>query len=743
MNKFLFVLIFLYLPFLTFSQHEVDPHEDLKVGLVLSGGGAKGFAHVGVLKVLEEAGVRVDYIAGTSMGSIVGALYASGYNATELDSILRVHDFEDLIQNKLPRSSFSFYQKENMNKYGISLPVKDYKIGLPSAISSGQNVFNLLSQLTAHVHDINDFSKLPIPFLCVATDLETGKEVVLDHGFLPEAIRASGSFPTLLAPVEVDGKILIDGGIVDNYPIEKLNDKGVDFIIGVDVQGVLLKSKDLNSAPKILRQIASFQMLEDLDAKIKMTDIYLRPDISAFNDFSFNKQIQIVQVGEDAARNQFFELKKVAARQNKKKHPYAINTFDINRDIFIKDIVIEGNTNYTENYCLDKLNITKGESISQESFLKGINTLTATGNFKSVNYRFLPVEGGTKVVFKLIENESSASIQLGAHYDDLYKTGILINFTKRHALLDNDFLSADFVIGDNLRYNIDYFLDNGFNWSLGINTYFNSFKDNISNISFGNLRASEIGIKIPIEYNDFTTQLYIQRTFKNTLALRIGVEDKFLQVFADEIVNDENKKNYFENSNYINAFAKVTYDSYDTKYFPKKGIYFDTNYRVYLLSANINPNFKSFSQLNGELSYAFTFFNKLTVHYISEAGITIGNNGNEVLDYHLGGNNENFVNTFVPFYGYDIGGLNDSGFLRSSFTFRYEIFKDNYVSATANYARVSGDLWNAGSIFDDTKSGYAIGYGLNTFIGPIELKYSWSPDNKDQDYFYFNLGFWF
>ncbi len=742
MKKIAFIVIFL-LSFSLFSQHEVKTSDDVKVGLVLSGGGAKGFAHVGVLKVLEEAGVRVDYIAGTSMGSIVGALYASGYSATELDSILRVHDFDDLIQNKLPRSSFSFYQKENMGKYAITLPVKDWKIGLPSAISSGQNVFNLLSQLTENVNEINDFSKLPIPFFCIATNLETGQEVVLDHGFLPEAIRASGSFPSLLAPVEIDGQILVDGGIVDNYPVEKLKEKGVDFIIGVDVQGKLLKNKYLNSAPKILMQIAHFQMLEDLDAKIKMTDIYLRPDITNFNDFSFDKQIEIMQVGEDAARDRLDDLKKIAARQSNKKHHNTINTFDIDREILIKEIVIEGNKNFTDNYCLDKLKIVQGQSTSQDIFQQGINSLFATGNFKSINYRFLSVEGGSKVVFKLVENEASSFIQLGAHYDNLYKTGILLNFTKSHVLLDNDFLSADFVIGDNLRYNIDYFLDNGFNWSFGINTSYNSFKDNISNISFGDLRADEIGLKIPIEYNDFTTQLYIQRTFKNTLALRIGAEDKFLQVFADEIIDDASEKDYFENSNYINVFAKATYDSYDTKYFPKRGLYFDANYKVYLLSANINPDFNSFSQLNGELSFAYTFFNRLTFHYISEAGITIGSNGNEVHDYHLGGNNENFINTFVPFYGYDIGGLNSEGYLKSSFTIRYELFKNNFLSATGNYARVSDDLWNAGEIFEDTKSGYAVGYGLNSLIGPIELKYSWSPDGRDQDYWYFNLGFWF
>ncbi len=743
MKKYLIILIF-FISNIGFTQHDLKPNDDVKVGLVLSGGGAKGYAHVGVIKVLEKAGVRVDYIAGTSMGSIIGALYASGYNAYELDSILNVHDFSALIQDKLPRKVSSFYQKENMGKYALKLPIKKGKIGLPSGISKGQNIFNLYSQLTEHVHGIDDFSKLPIPFFCIATDLETGEEVVLDHGFLPEAIRASGSFPGLLSPVNIDGKILVDGGLVNNYPIERLKAKGVDYIIGVDVQGKLQKGKELNSVPEILKQIAGFQMYNDLEEKIKLTDVYLRPDISNYNDFTFDKVTEIVKSGEDIANEHFAELLKIASKQTKSKHHNTIRTFGRrNKEIIIKGIEINGNKNYTDNYCIDKLKIIEGESISQKKFEEGINALAATGNFKNIQYRFIPVQGGTKIELKLIEEEASTFLQLGAHYDDLYKTGILVNLTKKHTLFKNDFLSADFIVGDNLRYNIDYFLDNGFNWSFGLNTRYNSFNDDISIVTLpGSGEEDDIRFKVPVDYNDFTTQLYIQTTIKNKLALRIGIEDKFLKIFTDEIINDETVRKFFDNSNYLNAFAKIAFDSYDTKYYPKKGFYFDTNYIVYLLSANSEDNFNSFSQLYGELGYVYTFFDKFSMHFISGAGITIGSNGNGVHDYHLGGNNENFINTFVPFYGYNVAELNATSFLKSALTIRYEVFNKNFISFTGNFSRVEEDLWNSGSIFDDTKSGYAVGYGLNTLIGPIEVKYSWTPDNK-QDFWVFNLGFWF
>ena len=161
------------------AQEESDDKKDVKVGLVLSGGGAKGFAHVGVIKVLEDAGIRVDYIGGTSMGAIVGGLYAAGYNANELDSVIRAHDLGGLVKDDLPREVSSFYQKENDGKYAVSLPLVKRKIELPTAVSTGQNAFNIFSELTEHVHEVDDFSKLPIPFFCIATNLENGDEIIL------------------------------------------------------------------------------------------------------------------------------------------------------------------------------------------------------------------------------------------------------------------------------------------------------------------------------------------------------------------------------------------------------------------------------------------------------------------------------------------------------------------------------------------------------------------------------------
>ena len=247
------LLLFLSLCFLQLAvaQDSIKKNRP-KIGLILSGGGAKGFAHIGVLKVLEQAGVKIDYIGGTSMGAVVGGLYASGYNATQIDSIFKNTNFDELLQDYIPRSSKSFFEKRNDEMYALALPVNKFKVGIPIALSKGMYNYNLLAKLTHKVRHIRDFNQLPIPFLCIATDIEKGEPVILDKGYLAQAMMASSAFPSLFSPVVIDGKLLIDGGVVNNYPVDEVRKMGADIIIGVDVQDDLKDRKGLTDATRIL-----------------------------------------------------------------------------------------------------------------------------------------------------------------------------------------------------------------------------------------------------------------------------------------------------------------------------------------------------------------------------------------------------------------------------------------------------------------------------------------------------------
>ena len=250
-------------------------------------------------------------------------------------------------------------------------------------------------------------------------------------------------------------------------------------------------------------------------------------------------------------------------------------------------------------------------------------------------------------------------------------------------------------------------------------------------------------------YEDFTNQIYFQTVFNRKFALGVGGEHKHLKVFTETISSLEStisanreKRLYFDNSHYLNLIAYLKIDTYDKKYFQKYGVFLDVDFRWFLSSSDYNNNFNSFSQLKGKVGFAHTFFNKLTTHFNSEAGITLGENNNRALNYNVGGYGENFINSFIPFYGYDFGELTANSFLKSGLTLRYEFLPKNYFSATANYARVESDLFNEGRIFENTKSGYMVGYGIDTFLGPIEINHTWSPDHSE-NYWYFNVGYWF
>ncbi len=740
MKKLLIIL--LLFSFSTYSQEE--PKKDLKVGLVLSGGGAKGFAHIGVLKTIDSLGIRIDHVAGTSMGAIIGSMYAAGYSGKQLDSIFNNLNFDDVINDHIPRAARTFYEKEQSEKYAITLPFDDFKVTLPSAISKGQNVFNLLSKLSMHVSDIEDFNQLPIPFFCIATDAETGESVILDKGNLAQAVRASGALPSLFNPVYINDRMLIDGGVTNNYPIEELKAKGVDVIIGVDVQDDLYDREQLKSAPDILLQINNYRTIKAMKTKTELTDVYIKPNIKDFNVVSFSEGGQIIKNGENAAINKLELLKDIVKKQIKPPHPpIATKTLD---SLKINNIVLNGNQKYPRSYILGKLKLKKNQTVSYEDFINGVNNLVATHNFDDFSYQFKTVENGYKVIANIKESESKTSLKVGLHYDDLYKSAALLNLTHKRLFTSNDVTSIDFILGDNVRYNFEYYIDKGFYWSIGINSRFNTFNKSISAaliLSDSELQNSSLN-KIDIELEDFSNQFYLQTLFRKDLRLRLGAEHKHLKFDSEtflENINDE--ETVFENSNYLSLFGNLKHDTYNSKYFPSRGFYFNGDFNLYLYSTDYNDDFSEFSIAKAEIGFAFKLSNNLSINTIAEGGFKIGDNSTSPLNFALGGYGNNFINNFIPFYGYDYISLAGNSFVKGTLNLDYEIFKKNHLLFSTNFANVEDNLFETGEWFTKPDySGYAFGYALETFLGPIEAKYSWSPETKQGKWF-FNLGFWF
>ena len=727
-----------------------------KVGLVLSGGGAKGLAHIGALKKIEEAGVKIDYIGGTSMGAIVGALYASGYSAQELDSIFRKTDFSRLIQDNVPRSAKTFYEKEDSERYALSLPFENFKVSFPQAISSGQNIYNLLVQLLFHVKDVQDFRKLPIPFLCMATNVETGEEVLLDSGYLPEAIVASGTFPSLFEPAEINEQILIDGGVVNNYPIAQVKAMGADIIIGVDVQHDLATRESLSSATEILLQINNYRTVNDMRKKSKETDVYIRPDIDEFSVIAFDRGKQIIKSGEKAAEEKLDELRQIALRQGgmakPRKRITVVDSLVVNR------MIIMGNDQYTRGYIKGKLRFDLAEKISFEDLRQGMNNLSATGNFKAIRYDLISNGLGTDLVLKLKENPTKMFIKMSAHYDDLYKSAALINLTKKNFLMKDDVASFDFILGDHIRYNMQYYLDKGYYWSFGINSKLTDFD---SEIDFSLIQGNfDVPLnpniqRINVDVTDLTNQIYLQTVLKEEFAFTIGAEHKFLnystrtlgQLDADPDVenNASNgvQRTKFENSNYFSAFSQVKLDTYDDKYFPTRGLFFDGDFHFYAFSSDYNENFSEFAVAKGKFGGVFSPVHNLSFKLEADAGFKLGTTPVSSFDFILGGFGNDFVNNFVPFFGYDFLSLPGSSYVKGFGRLDYRFAPKHHVLFSANYATVADDLFRTGDWFEEPSfSGYGLGYGFESFLGPIQIYYSWSPEISEGNFF-FSVGYWF
>lgn len=708
-----------------------------KIGLVLSGGGAKGLAHIGVLKVIDSLGIKVDYISGTSMGAVVGGLYASGYSAHQLDSIFSAIDVDALLQDYTPRESKSFYEKRNDEIYALALPFNNFKLGLPSGLSKGLYNFNLISRLTKHVSHVRDFDELPIPFLCIATDLETGEQILLDSGVLAQSIIASGAIPTLYNPVEINGKLHIDGGVVNNYPVEELKNRGVDFIIGVDVQDGLKNREQLKDVTSVLSQLNNFSMIEKMEGKRRMTNIYIKPDTKGFSVVSFDNGQEIIKKGTEKAiefTNQLLPLSSKDKRQN--------NVVKQKDSIYISDITFNKLDNFTRAYILGKLKIKKNTVINHEQLEKGISLINGTQNFSTIMYSFEKIQNGEQLNLQLKENKNNTFLKFGLHYDDLYKSGVLLNYTHKKIITKNDVISLDVILGDNFRYNFDYYIDNGFYWSFGFNSKLNSFNKNILTDFENGAVFSDLGVNsVNVDFTDLSNQAYVQTIFAQKFSVGAGLEFKYLNIASQTL---QNTTPIFDKSDYLSAFGYIKYDSFNQKYFPKKGWTFFGELKSFLYSSNYTNQFERFSIAKAEAGIVFEPIKKLTIRSQTEVGFAVGRRTISFFDFVLGGYGFVPANNFKPFFGYDFLSIAGDSYVKQTAIVDYEVYKKHHINFTGNFANVGNRIFEhlEGWLKKPKYTGYAIGYGMESIIGPLEIKHSWSPETGNH-FTWFSVGFWF
>lgn len=413
--------------------------ERSKIGLALSGGGARGAAHIGVLRELERLRVPIDYIAGTSIGAIVGAAYASGMSTDEIEKTIVDTDWDNIFKDQPPRTDRSVRRKFDDRIFQIENEIgfDGGKIKLPSGLVQGQKLQLLLDRLFVPVANVLDFDKLPIPFRAVATDIATSRAVVLDSGSLSTAVRASMSIPAIFATVNIDGHILVDGGISNNLPVDVVRNMGADVVIAVDIGSPLLEAKDLESAVGVTVQLTNILVRRTTDAQIATltdSDILITPELGNFSASNFKESVSIIPRGVEATNA-------VAAKLT----PLAISQTDFGQNIVARKIKqtaypavsfirIENNTALSEEYLLSKLRQKIGEPLNFQQLEEDIGLIYGLKIFQTIDYNVVEEDGETGLVIHARQKPWGPKyLQFGLRYSsdmvDNNNLGVTLGYT--------------------------------------------------------------------------------------------------------------------------------------------------------------------------------------------------------------------------------------------------------------------------------------------------------------------------
>lgn len=663
--------------------------ERKKVGLVLSGGGAKGVAHIGVLKVLEEAGIPIDYIAGTSMGSIVGGLYAIGYDAGMLDTLVRKQQWTFLLSDRVYRYDLPFSEKEKDEKYLVSIPMIGGKgIQMPSGFIGGQNIFSLFSELTIGYHDSVSFLSLPIPFACVAANLVNGKEVVLNKGNLALAMRSSMAIPGVFSPVVMDTMLLVDGGIANNFPTDVGKAMGADIIIGVDVSSDLRKLNELNNALEIVDQLTSFLGMAKYEENIKLCDLYIKPDILPYSAASFNPTDidTLILRGERAARAQWEDLmklkEKIGLTPSENEEKIIDNKFIRTDSLVIGRIYIDGVGTREEKWVRKKAGLSEYSYISMDDLHRSIAILYGTGAFSYVNYSLK----GTDVydLTLVLKEKSMSSLNFGFRFDSEEMAAILLNTTFSHKHLRGFQLSLTGRLSQNPYARAEYSFGNTFLRKAGL-VYMYKYNDidlyrkghKVDNITFSQHMAE-------LTFSD----IYIQNC-KFVLGFRYEYFDysSFLYASAYEGVKARPE-------GFFSYHASAHYETFDKRYYPTRGISVKGEYSLYTDNGLHYDHGAPFSALDGSFSAVVPFTHRFSVLPSFYGRVLVGRDiPFAYLNYMGGMVGGRYMTQQLPFVGIQHLETFDNTVLVLKAKFRYRIGSNHYAIAMLNYAKEDKSLF--------------------------------------------------
>lgn len=690
-----------------------------RIGLSLSGGGAKGFAHVGVLKVLDSLGVRIDYISGTSMGAVVGSLYAAGYSGKEIEKIVLDTDFYDVLANEKSRQQGTFFNK-SVDKYILTLPVKNGRINvLPKAISTGQKNIYLLRELLKNVASTNDFSKLPIPFMCVATNLESGQIKIFENGDLVSAVMASSAFPSLMDPVKVEDSLYVDGALTINYPSKPLKDKGIDIVIGVDLNQGLATRDKLGSAIDILNQVIDFGIQKETHNQYQYTDINIQPNLQGVTATSYGQKKSILDSGYTAAIK-YTEPLSLLPKRDLQMLRAPIN--NIYTNVYkIDSLNLTNNHIFSKSYVMGKMNLQLPALETYGGINKMIEKLYSTNNYTLINYDISHNANKNILNLAVTEDDTRFFLKFGLHYDEVFKTGLLINITAKRLLFRNSTVSFDAIVGDKPRYYLNYFIDNGYIPGFGV--YASGMQ----------LDLRDSNNNIAQRWNWFRNDIFIQSVWRDKFAVGGGFSHDYFESASTGASAFGNPQNF------VNPYIFIKSDTQDDKNFATRGFVLAAEGKFLDLFNKYSDNgtfqSKVDTQFNFPLNYLLTF--RLSVF----GGFTLGDSLSDYYRYRTGGIfDQNLIN-FTRFAGIKFAENSSENLLTASGAVQVNFLKNYFVTGDFNIANLFHKIV-VDDIFNVTQSSAGVTFGYKSPFGPLKLNFTKSLNNNSSA-FSVILGHWF
>lgn len=715
-----------------------------RVAVVLSGGGAKGVAHIGVLKVLEKAGIPVDIVTGTSMGSIVGGLYSIGYTAMQLDSLVREQDWSLLLSDNDNPQTLSLDERRKVNTYIFNRTVSltSNRLTMPAGIISGKNLDVLFRRLTDGYNDSIDFNSLPRRFACVSTDIVTNTEYVFHSGVLSEAMRSSMSIPAAFAPVRKGSMILVDGGLRNNYPADIAREMGADIIIGVTVQGPPKTADDLTGTMSLIGQIVDVNCKNKYEDNLSITDIPIRVNTKPYGTASFTREAidTLIRRGEEEAMKHWDSLVSLRRSLGLNDGEMGSGAQSGIKRMSPEAFVVSGfgfsnMSSHDERFLRSKFHLSEGMRYDISAIEQVVGAMDKDLFYEYGSYDLRRLADDSYEVTFIAGRKKTANVNVGARFDTEEMAAIQMN--------------AELPLHTSSPLNLDVTLRLGKRIKSAVEMVFYPISTSKVSLSYG---YDNVDINVYSEgnraYNNVFGKHTVDLTFLdfNIRNFNVTINAQWDYYHHGDLLSvrksDSNDDIRAVNNEHFYSYnAAARYDSENDWYFPTRGVRFDAGYGYYTDNFAGYRGHTGFSVIDAMWRMSFAANERLSVQPMLYGRLLLGSDVPYIMKNLVGGSFfAHYMAQQLPFAGIGNVEIMDNQFMAVQLRVQERLFPSFYLIGKLSLAQCSEKL--SGYFDGETLWGMQFGGYYKSMFGPLGASLGWS-NRTDKPFFYVNLGYEF